>query len=969
MLEISKQILIDLDSDFEIDSACCVDEAFKKLSTGQYDVVISDYEMPQKNGLQFLKELREGKNEIPFILFTGKGREEVVIQALNLGADHYVNKYGSPETVYSELAHLVSSAVEKSRAKLRNENDSLALHNVHDAIVSSDTNFIITAWNKAAEELFGFDSTEVLQKKIDDVFQKIQVKPSYEEIILQLKTTGKFQGEVVYQNKNGQKRDGELKIISIVLENGKFLGNVAVCSDITERKKAEEKLKASEEKYQTTFKASTDALMLLDEKGFFDCNRSTLELFGCRSVEEFTAFHPTDLSPPNQPDGIPSINAAMSHIQKAFQIGTDHFFWIHKRKDDAVFPADVLLTRMTLKGREVLQATVRDITNQKKTEEALQKSEERYRELVNCVPEMVFECDLTGKITYISQRAFDFTGFTNEDLEGRNMLDFLVPDDRKRAIENMKKSFAGENLGSTEYSLFRKDGTTYPTLVRTSQIISENKVIGLRGIVIEITELKKAEEALRKSEERFRHLLLSSPDTVHLLDPILHKVELLNRDEFLGYSRSELEGANSILTWLHPNDGQLMQSYYQLVLKGTPDGQKPIEYRLKNKAGSWEWIRSRATILRYDEQGKPSQILVTLTVITEQKKVEESLKESEEKFRNLSEESPNVIFINKEGRVLYANKKSEDITGYTREELYSPSFNFLSLCAPEYVEVMKSSYTKHMKGDDAPPYDYVLISKSGKRIDVMITSKLINFDGKKAILGIVTDISELKKAQETLNRTMNELVSVNEKLGVVGRLTRHDIRNKLSAITGYTYLLKKKHKDQADIVEALGKIEQAVKDSVKIFDFAKMYEQIGVEELSYVDVGKAVEEASALFSGLTIKVVNGCHGRSVLADSFLRQMFYNFIDNTRKYGVKATTIKVYCEQEDSEGVRLIYEDDGVGISTENKSKLFKEGFSTGGSIGFGLFLIKKMIEVYGWTISEEGEPGKGAKFILTIPNR
>ena len=967
MLEISKQILMDLDSDFEFDSACGVDEAFKKLSTGQYDVVISDYEMPQKNGLQFLKELREGKNEIPFILFTGKGREEVVIQALNLGADHYVNKYGSPETVYSELAHLVSSAVEKSRAKLRNENDSLALHNVHDAIVSSDTNFIITAWNKAAEELFGFDSTEVLQKKIDDVFQKIQVKPSYEEIILQLKTAGKFQGEVVYQNKNGQKRDGELKIISIVLENGKFLGNVAVCSDITERKKAEEKLKASEEKYQTTFKASTDALMLLDEKGFFDCNRSTLELFGCRSVEEFTAFHPADLSPPNQPDGIPSINAAMSHIQKAFQIGADHFFWIHKRKDDAVFPADVLLTRMTLKGREVLQATVRDITNQKKTEEALRKSEERYRELVNCVPEMVFECDLTGKVTYISQRAFDFTGFTNEDLEGRNMLDFLVPDDRKRAVENMKRSFAGENLGSTEYSLFRKDGTTYPTLVRTSRIISENKVIGLRGIVIEITELKKAEEALRKSEECFRHLLLSSPDTVHLLDPISHKVELLNRDEFLGYSRSELEGANSILTWLHPNDGQLMQSYYQLVLKGTPDGQKPIEYRLKNKAGSWEWVRSRATIVRYDEQGKPSQILVTLTVITEQKKVEESLKESEEKFRNLSEESPNVIFINKEGRVLYANKKSEDLTGYTREDLYSPSFNFLSLCAPEYVEVMKSSYTKHMRGDDAPPYDYVLISKSGKRIDVMITSKLINFDGKKAILGIVTDISELKKAQETLNRTMNELVSVNEKLGVVGRLTRHDIRNKLSAITGYTYLLKKKHKDQADIVEALGKIEQAVRDSVKIFDFAKMYEQIGVEELSYVDVGKAVEEASALFSGLTIKVVNGCHGRSVLADSFLRQMFYNFIDNTRKYGVKATTIKVYCEQEDSDGVRLIYEDDGVGISTENKSKLFKEGFSTGGSTGFGLFLIKKMIEVYGWTISEEGEPGKGAKFILTIP--
>jgi len=356
-------------------------------------------------------------------------------------------------------------------------------------------------------------------------------------------------------------------------------------------------------------------------------------------------------------------------------------------------------------------------------------------------------------------------------------------------------------------------------------------------------------------------------------------------------------------------------------------------------------------------------------MITEQKKVEDSLKESEEKFRNLAEESPNAIFINKQGRVLYANKKSEDITGYIREELYSPNFNFLSLCAPEYVEVMKSSYAKHLRGEEYPPYDYVLTAKNGQRIDVMTTSKLINYEGEKAILGIVTDISELKKAQKDLNQTMNELVRVNEKLSVVGSLTRHDVRNKLSAVTGYTYLLKKKHKDQADIVEGLCKIEQAVADSERIFEFAKMYEQLGVEELSYVDVGQAVDEAASLFSGLNIKVINECHGRSVLADSCLRQMFYNFIDNTRKYGVNATTIKVYYEQEDSGGFRLIFEDDGLGISSENKLKLFKEGFSTGASTGFGLFLIKKMIDVYGWTITEEGEPGKGVKFKLTIPNR
>ncbi len=106
----------------------------------------------------------------------------------------------------------------------------------------------------------------------------------------------------------------------------------------------------------------------------------------------------------------------------------------------------------------------------------------------------------------------------------------------------------------------------------------------------------------------------------------------------------------------------------------------------------------------------------------------------------------------------------------------------------------------------------------------------------------------------------------------------------------------------------------------------------------------------------------------MLADSFLRQIFYNFIDNTRKYGKKTTTIRVHYEKTDQGNLKLIYEDDGVGIPLENKPSLFNEGFSTGGSTGFGLFFTKKMIDVYGWTITEEGEPGKGAKFIITIPN-
>jgi PAS domain S-box-containing protein len=265
-------------------------------------------------------------------------------------------------------------------------------------------------------------------------------------------------------------------------------------------------------------------------------------------------------------------------------------------------------------------------------------------------------------------------------------------------------------------------------------------------------------------------------------------------------------------------------------------------------------------------------------------------------------------------------------------------------------------------------------TERGEVKDVAIKWGTFEHGGKKLLVGVFRDITEQKRttadltfALEALSFNLEKIQALNEKLRVVGSLTRHDVRNKLSAVTGYAYLLKKKHADQAEILEGIGKMEQAIAETVKIFDFAKMYEQLGVEELTYINVETKLKEACALFSGSLPNIISECQGLTVLADSFLRQLFYNFIDNTKKYGKKTTTIRVYFEKVDQDSLKLIYEDDGDGIPAENKLRLFSEGFSTGSSTGFGLFLIKKMMGVYGWEIEENGEPGKGAKFTITIP--
>ena len=134
-------------------------------------------------------------------------------------------------------------------------------------------------------------------------------------------------------------------------------------------------------------------------------------------------------------------------------------------------------------------------------------------------------------------------------------------------------------------------------------------------------------------------------------------------------------------------------------------------------------------------------------------KAEEKLRESEEKFSSLAEQSPNMIFINKRGRVVYANKKCEEAMGYRREEFYSPDFDFLSLIAPEYRHTISASFNSHTSGEEVSPVEYTLLTKEGRRINAILTTKLIRYEGETVILGTVTDITQRKRAERELQES------------------------------------------------------------------------------------------------------------------------------------------------------------------------------------------------------------------------
>jgi len=222
---------------------------------------------------------------------------------------------------------------------------------------------------------------------------------------------------------------------------------------------------------------------------------------------------------------------------------------------------------------------------------------------------------------------------------------------------------------------------------------------------------------------------------------------------------------------------------------------------------------------------------------------------------------------------------------------------------------------------------------------------------------------------ENTHEGLEKLETLNQKLHTVGSLTRHDVKNKLSSVVNNAYLIRKTLPNDRKALAYLEGIESACEQATRIFDFAAMYEKLGCEKLKVMDVGKSIGEAVSLFPNLKgVEVVNECYGLKVMADSLLNQVFYNMVDNSLKYGIKVSQIRIYSEEKEKE-LKLFYEDDGVGIPAANKPKLFDVGFTTGKGSGYGLPLIKKMMEIYGWTIEEEGKAGMGAKFIMRIPKK
>jgi len=392
-------------------------------------------------------------------------------------------------------------SIKESEERIRRIMDA-SPYGVHIYNLSNNGDLIFIGYNAAANKILGIDHSELVNKKIEEAFPNLtntNIPAIYKSIA---KKGSHLENELVdYEDEQVK---GAFDVSAIQIEPGKI---AAFFSDITEKKRAFEELEKSELKFKSLFEFANDAIFIMDSNRFIDCNKKTLEMFGCNK-NEIIGKTPSEFSPEKQPDGILSTEKAAIKLKNAIAGIPQRFEWKHHRLSGELFDAEVSLNKIILGHETFLQAIVREITDRKKAEVALKESEERFSSLIDNMIEAAVIIDWDGEVIFANNSAAKLVGLKSpQQGVGKKVFSFLHPDYNEKVSQAINRIKEDPTPIIDEYKIQTADGEELWVESLGSKIIFSKKeyiLVTLRDVTIRKNTENQLREAKEKAEEMSR---------------------------------------------------------------------------------------------------------------------------------------------------------------------------------------------------------------------------------------------------------------------------------------------------------------------------------------------------------------------------------------------------------------------------------------------------------------------------------
>jgi PAS domain S-box-containing protein len=824
--------------------------------------------------------------------------------------------------------------------------------------------------NDSFLKLWGYsDEKQVLGKPAVEFWIDVDRAAEIRKIV---SNKGNWTGELVARRKDGSTFDVELSASLVKDENANPVCLMASFIDITERRRAEDALRESEEKYRQLVSTTTDSVMLFDAetRNILDVNKACEKLYGY-SREEFLNLRQKDITA--------ELRKSEETIQQVVNGGPKRIpLRYHRKKDGTIFPVEITGSMFELAGRKVLCGVIRDITERKQAEKKLQESEVQLRRAQEVAHIGSWYLDLrTGQLMWSDETYRIFGVPKGKPLKETDFLAIVHPDDKSYVEQSWAAALRGEQY-DIEHRILKGGIVKWVQEKAELEFDAEGKPVSGIGTVQDITTRKKTEVALRESERKYRTVFQGASEGIIVADTETKEFKYVNPAicKMLGYNEEELIqlGVRDIVP---KEDLEHVISEFEAQARGEITLASNIPCLRKDGTIMYANINAAVIII----EGRKCNVGF-FTDVTERKKAEDEV----EKFREMAERAPfGCAMAVPNGNITYVNNTFAKMHGYTPSELIGKN---LKICHTDKQIKHVGRLAKRLveTGEGVNGEEIWHVHRDGTEfLTLMSTWILKEPDGNPHLMcGTAVDITEHKQAEEELNEYREKMARA-EQLASVGALsaimahTLNDLLTVIQLSIQDAMEESKKTSRQSTITKYLKEGLRSVSEvSSTVHSLGKFASESSKDIISKVNLKAVAERTVKLLSESARRTKMSLHleGMGELPPIYsnergLEQLFFSLAENAIQAadGKKSHRLIISGAVKDKH-IELRFTDDCGGIAKNILDKIYEPFFTTkpaGERTGLGLCIVERNVSEAGGKIRVESKAGKGTTFFVTLP--